>query len=269
MLAVVQKEESDISKELDATTKMWQRADDDVRFARVALATLDKQLDTLEDDWHRMDKQPNPHGKAVADRAAERTRLQARARALEDELDDLQRHRLIYEYWVKAFKDIRLQEIATALEDLQIEANNSVAELGLSDWELHFQVDKETKAGTIQRGFDVLIRSPHNKQAVPWEAWSGGESQRLRLAATMGLSDLIRAHCGAGSIMNLEVWDEPTNGLSPKGTADLLQALADRAQRLGRVIWVVDHRAHAFGGFAGHALVTKTKRGSIIEQDKV
>jgi len=84
----------------------------------------------------------------------------------------------------------------------------------------------------------------------------------LRLAATMGLADLSRSR--TGTPLGLEVWDEPTNGLSPQGIRDLLECLQERAQREQRQIWIVDHRSHEFGGFAGGVVVTKTAAGSRI-----
>jgi DNA repair exonuclease SbcCD ATPase subunit len=139
--------------------------------------------------------------------------------------------------------------------------------LGLIEWELGFQVDRETAKGTLQRGFNVAVLSPHNTKAVPWEAWSGGEGQRLRLAANMGLADLIRSR--TGTTLNLEVWDEPTQGLSPRGVADLLESLAQRARNEGRQIWIVDHRSYDFGGFAGTATIVKSQSGSRIRQSTV
>ena len=170
----------------------------------------------------------------------------------------------LYSFWVRGFKDLRLQLIAEALTELEIEVNSCVTALGLIDWELKFQVDRETASGTISRGFTVSVISPYNNKPVPWESWSGGESQRLRIAATMGLSNLIRSR--TGTELALEVWDEPSTALSQQGVHDLLEALNHRANTEQRPIWIVDHTSHSFGGFAGGATITKRKSGSVIEQ---
>jgi len=106
----------------------------------------------------------------------------------------------------------------------------------------------------------VSVLSPHNDRAVPWEAWSGGERQRLIVAAQMGLANLSRARTGAD--IDLEVWDEPTTGMSPQGVDDLLEALHTRALREQRQVWVVDHRTLGFSNFAGNCGVVKTETGS-------
>jgi DNA repair exonuclease SbcCD ATPase subunit len=149
--------------------------------------------------------------------------------------------------WVQAFKDVRLFLVAEALLQLEVEVNSALAQLGLADWGIRFAPDSETKAGAVKRGFSVTVLSPNNERAVPWQVWSGGEAQRLRVAASMGLSNLIAAYTGYKAFV--EVWDEPTNGMSSQGIADLLTAMKDRAERDGKQVWIIDHRALDSGLF--------------------
>jgi DNA repair exonuclease SbcCD ATPase subunit len=188
-------------------------------------------------------------------------------RGVQDQLDRSHERHALYSFWVRGFKEVRLQLIAEALEQLEIEANSELMELGLIDWELRFDVDSETKKGTLSRGFSVSVLSPHNDERVPWEAWSGGESQRLRIGAQCGLANLIRDRTGCD--LPLEVWDEPTEGLSEEGITDLMNALKERAIREGRTIWVVDHRSLGYGGFDGTVTVVKDDKGSRIIQSTV
>lgn len=168
------------------------------------------------------------------------------------------------EFWVKGFKEIRLFVISEFLAQLEAEVNNALIKLGLSGWMINFSVEKETKSKTIKKGFHVLIKSPHNKNLVPWESWSGGESQRLRLAGNMGLSNLILSQYGVMS--DIEIWDEPSTHLGKEGVNDLLELLRDRALLNNKQIWIVEHNALDFGDFAGSALVIKNENGSYIEQ---
>lgn len=224
----------------------------------------ERELDGLEDKAAAAAAEANPYSRmeAQARDAEERLRMHitdARAR-----LDASNERHALLSFWVRGFKEVRLAQIAEALTELEIEVNNSVEALGLRGWEIGFQVDRETKGGGLQRGFSVTVRSPGVGRAVPWAAWSGGEAQRLRVAGNMGLANLVRSR--AGATIPLEVWDEPTAGLSPQGVRDLLGALEERARAERRCVWLVDHRAHDFGGFAGGAVVTKTASGSTIAQ---
>ncbi len=224
------------------------------------LATLNKELDRIEDQAEDVEAEKNPFQDLQDKARRDAQDLQRKIEDTQRALDDSNYRCSLYSYWVRGFKELRLHLIAEALNELEIEVNSCVAALGLIDWELKFQVDKETKGGDIRRGFSVLVRSPHNRTLVPWAAWSGGEAQRLRLAATMGLANLIRSR--SGTELDVEVWDEPTRDLSTQGVQDLLESLATRALQEQRVIWLVDHRTHAFGGFAGGVTVVKTKQGS-------
>jgi DNA repair exonuclease SbcCD ATPase subunit len=256
-----------VERDGDALTKARDWLDEAQREAGNARRAFDlneRELDRLEEEAERVVAEANPYKDMEKKRREDEEGLRARYVKLRAALDASNARQALLSFWVRGFKEVRLSQIAEALTELEIEVNSCVAALGLVDWELRFQVDRETKGGNIQRGFNTFVRSPHNERAVPWAAWSGGEGQRLRLAATMGLANLIRSRTGA--TLNLEVWDEPTQGLSPQGAQDLLEALAARAQADGRQIWIIDHTSHDFGGFAGGAIVTKAKAGSVIAQ---
>jgi DNA repair exonuclease SbcCD ATPase subunit len=239
-------------------------AEQSVKTQRMAILRVGKELDDLESQVEAIEKRVNPFLEVQAKAKEEGKRLRAERVEIQEALDQSSGKHRLYSYWVRGFKELRLQLIAEALTELEIEVNSCVTALGLVDWELKFEVDRETKGGSIARGFSVQVISPNGSKPTPWEAWSGGESQRLRLAATMGLSNLIRSRMGVE--LDLEVWDEPSTALSPQGVRDLLEALEHRAHQEQRIIFVVDHTAHAFGGFAGGATITKTRKGSSIEQ---
>jgi len=167
-------------------------------------------------------------------------------------------------YWIKGFKEIRLFLISEVLTQLELEVNNCLYQLGLRDWKIEFAVDTENKSGTIKKGFTVLIYSPYNTKPVNWKSWSGGESQRLRLAGTLGLSNLILNRNGVES--SLEIFDEPTTGLSEKGIQDLLETLDSRSRLQEKQLFVIDHRSLEYGGFDKIFTVAKDEKGSRFEE---
>lgn len=221
---------------------------------------LDRRLDGLEEKADSLAAESNPYARLQEQAVSSLRKLRTRLDATQQRLAQATERHAMLGFWVRGFKDLRLKQIAESLQQLDIEVNSCVMELGLVEWELKFEVDRETKSGSIERGFSVFVKSPHNKLLVPWEAWSGGEKQRLRLAAQMGLANLIRSSTGA--TISLEVWDEPTNGMSAQGIDDLLESLSRRAIREQRQIWLVDHRSLGHGGFDGGITVVKDKNGS-------
>lgn len=253
-------------RELARLVAMVDDAERKVRNTRRDIELLERELDALEEKDAALAKEVNPYKRADDDRLQQIKDGEANVRVMRQVLDSVLERYSLYTNWVRWFKEIRLARIADALEQLEIEVNSCLNALGLVSWELYFDIDRETKSGTVQRGFTVTVQSPHNARAVPWEAWSGGESQRLRLAANMGLANLIRARTGAS--INIEVWDEPTQWMSGQGVQDLLESLVQRAQETQRQIWVVDHRTLGFAGFKQSRGVVKTAKGSMFVDEQ-
>lgn len=206
----------------------------------------------LKEDGNPYDDDLKQHNEKIEEARSEVKRVTDELREERTVLDALS-------YWPKGFKDVRLWIIERALLDLEVAVNNSLVELGMPDWRVSFDVERETKAGTVSRGFTVLIHPPTG-DPLPWESWSGGETQRLRIAGAAALADLIAARTGTS--WGLEVWDEPTAHLSDEGVEDLLAWFAGRAET--RQIWLVDHRALDAGTFAGEVRIVKTAEGSQI-----
>lgn len=244
----------------DQLTVVWKQIQADTR----SLDFVERELDSIENQAEKITSERNPFKDLQLNAQKEAKSLALQRKETQQLLDVSMEKYSLFSFWVRGFKELRLQLIAEALVELEIEVNSCVTALGLVDWELKFQVDRESKSGSLQRGFNVAVISPYNEKPVPWESWSGGESQRLRIAATMGLSNLIRTR--TGTELDLEVWDEPSTGLSPQGVSDLLEALNRRAHVENRPIWIVDHSSYSFGSFAGGATITKRRNGSEIDQ---
>ena len=219
---------------------------------------LRKQKEKLEN--RRREK--NPHIEAIDEAKQKHQDTKDSIDKNKEKIDNKERRLSAFEYWTKGFKDVRLFLLEECLTHLEIEVNNNLIQLGLHDWAVKFDVERETKSGTISKGFQVMIKSPMNDMLVPWEVWSGGESQRLRLAGSMGLSNLILNRTGVES--NIEVWDEPTQHLG--GVDDLLDLLYQRAHDQQKQIWLVDHRSIDYGGFEKVIHIIKDENGSRIEE---
>jgi DNA repair exonuclease SbcCD ATPase subunit len=166
-------------------------------------------------------------------------------------------------YWINGFKKLRLFIIEQTLKQLEIEINNNLASLGMPEWGITLDVERENKAGGVTKGFVVFVHAPDSKAPVRFEAWSGGETQRLCLAGDMGLANLILER--AGLISKIEFYDEPSTHLSTEGLQDLAETLAQRAEDQDKSIFLIDHTIIEFGGFAGAVKIVKDGKGSRID----
>lgn len=246
------------TKEMDK----FRDAEVDMLDAEKAVATLSARLKATETALANLMREENPFDDRRRNAQDRVTALQERVAKGKAEVDRSAAQQGAAQFWAKGFKELRLSLIEESLAQLTIEANSALVELGLQDWALGFDVERETKSGGVSKGFTVSVTAPHVKGAVPWECWSGGEGQRLRVAVSLGFSELICSRMGLQP--NTELWDEPSTWLSEAGIHDLLGSLADRAERRGKVIVLADHRALDFGGFAGTINVVKTGKGSRV-----
>lgn len=203
----------------------------------------------------------NPYRERLAEMDREAEHLASRAKQLAKELKRKRLQADRARYWVKGFRDLRLWLVSESLAQLEVEADSALHSLGLEGWRMQFDVERETKSGGVSRGFTVTVESPESDGAVPWEAWSGGESQRLRVACAVGLANLILAQRGVA--FDLEMWDEPSSWLTEEGVDALLRLLAERARE--RTVLIADHRALGFGGFSRTLRVERGRTGSIVK----
>ena len=166
-------------------------------------------------------------------------------------------------YWRKGFKSVRLMMIDSVLSRFEIEINNSLVELGLDGWSVEMAVEQDTLSGGVKKGMFILVKSPGQSEGVPWEAWSGGESQRLRIAGTMALANLVRD--SSSHRHNVMFWDEPSNHLGGSGLDDLISYLHQKAIDENGQIYLIDHRLLSESGvFSGIVDVIKKNDGSSI-----
>ena len=225
--------------------------------------TADREFQFAAAELSAVKRKTNPYTKLREEQEQRGEQLAKQLETAEAELAQQERQVKAVQYWVKGFKEIRLSLIRESLTQLTVEVNEVLYQLGLHDWAVEFDIERENKSGSINRSFTVMIHSPHTEDAVPWEVWSGGESQRLRLAISLGFANLITSRMGLQP--NLEMFDEPSTWLSESGIQDLLSVLATRAGRQKKVILLADHRALDFGGFAGTIHVVKDEHGSRLE----
>lgn len=166
-------------------------------------------------------------------------------------------------FWRKGFREIQLFLLSEAVNQLELSYNTALSSLGMPDWKISIKVENENKSGGVSNKFHVLIYTPTHDEPIPWESFSGGEKQRLRLACAFGTFDLVSQLTGV--FWKLEVWDEPTQHLSEKGEESLLNYLRQRSQILQKTIYVIDHRGMKNADYDFTTTVRKDSSGSYIE----
>lgn len=254
----VQRTEKEFNEDLSALTKQ-------INALKISVMSSKKDLDAVKQRLKTLEATQNPY-------LLEEQQIVEKIKTFNKTLSELQSSVVEKEqvqlntvYWVKGFRDVRLMLISDVLTQLELEVNNHLYSLGLHDWKVNFAVDGVTKGGKIKKGFTVTILTPLVTEPVPWSAWSGGETQRLRLAGALGMTDLILSKNQLDS--KIEVLDEPTAMVSNKGIESLIQVLQDRARSLKKVIFLIDHRDLPTMKFTKVYTVVKNSEHCFIEEN--
>ncbi len=251
------------SKHRDEFQKKADAAESQLRISATDCANCEARCQTLAEQIKSEEDAENPYHDQLQQLRRRKTELAERTKELAGELDVLEKKIDNTKYWVRGFKDIRLFVIEEVLHELELATNAMLPDVGLDEWEVVYNIEKETKSGTTQRGLNATILSPHNDEPVRWEVWGGGVGQRLRIVSALALSEVLLNYAGVNP--DLEVLDEPTQHLSMAGVRDLCGFLAQRADTLGKKIHFIDHRSIESTHFSSVTTVVKDKKGSFID----
>jgi len=144
-----------------------------------------------------------------------------------------------YMFWKTQFPLIRLAILDDITEDIEIHFNQALAAVGLFDWSVKVATDRALKSNkkAVRKELNIQL---FNNQGVEIEidTISGGEMQRIRIASAIGISEMIKARLGVN--WNLQLWDEPSLGLSGEGISNMLEFFKMLSESVE--VFVADHR---------------------------
>jgi DNA repair exonuclease SbcCD ATPase subunit len=223
-------------KAADKFDEKARNAGDEILRVRPEIAELDKKIAAATSN-----EEENPYTKQVGELTTRRNEIALDIKSIERDLDLTRTTVEHSKYWIKGFKEIKLQLIEDVLSELELVANSMIEEVGLVGWQIGFDIEKEAKSGNITNMINVQVSSPQSKKPVRWEAFSGGECQRLRLIGSLALADVLLAHAGIET--NLEILDEPAVYWASEGIQELASFLDYRARERDKSIFFIEHSA--------------------------
>lgn len=225
------------------------------------VARLKAEIDAAKRTRTETEEKTNPFDALVSDARQDLNDSKAEKVKLGKKLDQLEYDIEDNRYWIEGFKQVRLYLIDEVLAELEGVTQTLLSSVGLDEWRVRYDIDKENKSGTVKPGLNVSIYQPEYEQAVKWELFSGGEGQRLRLIGAVALSEVLLRR--AGVRCDLLVLDEPTRHLSPEGVRDTVDFLIERAAQQ-QVIYI-DHQAIDTNRMAGVLKVTRDRDGASVK----
>lgn len=272
--ARVSNEIDELNMRINRTSAKDDRLDEDIHDferakheAQYNVNTCSDSLQNVRDDIKALKSQHNEYDKLIDNTKVKKKLLKRVAGTLDEELEELNHELVASTYWKTGFKNIRIMLLRQAVKEFEAYVNDNLDSLGLDDWQVTLDVESETKSGKVRRELSVLINTSENgeKMSVPFNVWSGGEGQRLRLAGILGMIDFIENYNDVE--FDIEIYDEPTTWLNNEGISNLIETLSERADSLQRRILVIDHRdLGTMGRFDGTIEVVKNANGTQITE---
>lgn len=244
------------------------KAQESLNFNAPMLAEIQGKLRTLQINHQERERETNPYLIQVQELRRSLADLAIKIKQAEERQALLQRRLARAQYWAAiGFRQLKLLQVEQVVGELAATTNQMLPEIGLEDWTLSFAIERESQSGTVIRGINVDVTPPVGERAsdrpIRFQAFSGGEGQRLRLVTALALSEVLLAH--AGTQPNLLILDEPSTSLSPEGIDSLIAFLAAYGIKSGRRILLTDQHALPSGAFASVLTVRKTAEGSRLD----
>ncbi len=149
--------------------------------------------------------------------------------------------------------------IETVIPELEDEANKLLSRMTDGRMSVHFDTQRDTKAGSTIETLDIKISDEHGSRS--YEMYSGGESFRINLAIRIALSKLLARRAGAQ--LETLIIDEGFGTQDADGRQKLVEAINSIKDDFARIV-VITHIEELKDAFPVRINVYKTPTGSQI-----
>jgi len=253
------KKEEELSDELREHETIYNQSASDIKRLQKETPKLEGDLDRAKGAVELEESKTNNYKVDYKKALKEQKKAEEDKEELGSFIKDANQYKEALVYWKNGFKNIKLMLINEAISVLEVELNSVLNSLGMIEWSVSCEMEKETKQGKLKKGFHVMVTPPNCDDEKPIESFSGGELQRLRLAGYIALSGLIKNRTGLHT--NLLILDEPSKSLSQTGQEQLIEGLKERSVTNNEVIILIDHHGSVDAAYDGVYSVTKNEYG--------
>jgi exonuclease SbcC len=232
-----------------------------------ALAGAEELVRNLETKMRQADELRSQEGRARQVVGAAQQKLdycRYLAREQQDrssQLHDLAEERGLYEELQLAFgkKGLQALIIEAAIPELEEEANALLGRMTEGRMSLHFDTQRDTKAGNVIETLDIKIADENGLRS--YEMYSGGEAFRINFAIRIALSKLLARRAGAQ--LQTLIIDEGFGTQDADGRQKLVEAINSIKDDFTRIL-VITHIEELQDAFPVRIDVYKTAQGSQI-----
>ncbi|KPL14949.1 MAG: hypothetical protein AMJ93_17035, partial [Anaerolineae bacterium SM23_84] len=232
-----------------------------------AVAGLDELAQELQAQQQENDdlRQREGHARQVVGAAQQKLdycqHLARERRERAKQRKSLAEERSLYEELREALgkRGVQALIIETVIPELEDEANKLLSRMTDGRMSVHFDTQRDTKAGSTIETLDIKISDEHGSRS--YEMYSGGESFRINLAIRIALSKLLARRAGAQ--LQTLIIDEGFGTQDTDGREKLVEAINSIKEDFARIV-VITHIEELKDAFPVRINVYKTPTGSQI-----
>ena len=181
--------------------------------------------------------------------------------AMKKEVDDKKDKGSYLSYWIDGYKRLRMMMFDSLIIRLE-----ELSQDFLSDYSSELSVsitgEKDLKSGGKKDEVYIEVVNEKGKKSS-FEAYSGGERQKVKMAVSLALSEVIKEKCGKD--FNLIIFDEANEALDDIGKDTNFQAFKRIAEN--KTVLVVDHDNWFQDKFDSVITIIKNENGSFIKEN--
>jgi DNA repair exonuclease SbcCD ATPase subunit len=178
--------------------------------------------------------------------------------AMQEEVDIKKEKGNYLSYWIDGYKRLRMMMFDSFIIRLEELSQDQLSEYS-TELTISITGEKDLKGGGKKDEIYIEVINTKGKKSS-FEAYSGGERQKVKMAVSLALAEVIKEKCGKD--FNIVVFDEPNNALDDIGKDTNFQVFKKIAEN--KTLLCVDHEGYFQDRFDQVITIVKEENGSRI-----
>lgn len=191
------------------------------------IESINKQIETIK-------KAKNPFTGMKEKQAQSLKEEEAKLKEIVTELERQLEDRQYFTVWAENFPKLRMMLLDDIVTRLETDAQTWLAKY-CSELSVEIDTERQTQSGNVRDEVNITIVTPKGK--VPYEGYGGGEIQKIRMAISLALSEIIAEK--AEREYNVIIFDEPNVGLDRVGKESNIEVFKDLAE--SKTVLIIEH----------------------------
>jgi DNA repair exonuclease SbcCD ATPase subunit len=202
--------------------------------ARKDEVAIQEKIDSIKTQITVLHKAKNPFTGMKEKQEQSLKEEEVRLKEIEAELSRQLEDRQYFTVWAENFPKLRMMLLDDIVTRLETDAQTWLGKY-CSELSVEIDTERQTQSGNVRDEVNITIVTPKGK--VPYEGYGGGEIQKIRMAISLALSEIIAEK--AEREYNVIIFDEPNVGLDRVGKESNIEVFKDLAE--SKTVLIIEH----------------------------